>query len=421
MQALMNSGLFGGGLTPVATPELVQRYNDCLVVLGISPTSLKQFRVDGIGWSPEIALERENDYYLSAGVANPMGVIVTPEQRGKPLYHPYNSYDRDLMELYFTRFHQAIADITAIRYIGLDFDQELSSYESPSDLALVESVTLRSIAGGLFDAGREQRQLVEQFRKDDLSWMDAGLRQRIIASGQAWGDLRFIRTEIPDTKFEVRSFHTSALGGVFVFRPRKGKRALLILENPPKQPLRSPQCDFMHLNDTELLPTLIERGIAEVNVQWYERHPEVLQDKREGICVSVVTEKYPELAYTKLKTAQKRQLIAQNLADIPPVFGELERFAKSLGNGAASSPRTLSPDLQMMLLRPHHRLDASEERAVWLLLCRLQPLDVVRLYASDKNRFFAEYQRWSPAKKEWAITTICDKYTSQMQGKGGIL
>jgi len=76
-----------------------------------------------------------------------MGVIVSPSQRGKPIYSPFNSYDRRMLDAYFDRYHQTIADLTATTYLGLDIDQELTRYETPRDLLLVRYIVVRSIAG----------------------------------------------------------------------------------------------------------------------------------------------------------------------------------------------------------------------------------------------------------------------------------
>jgi hypothetical protein len=413
MQKLIDSGLFGGGLTSIATPELVSRYNECLGQLGIPKTSLDRFQIDGIGWSPEIALERSNTLYLSAGPANPMGVIVTPDQRGKPVWHPFTSYDRRMMDAYFGKHHEAIADITASRYIGLDFDAELLTYEKPNDLLLVTCVILRSVAGGLFDAGKQQRKLVKTFMEERHAWFNPALRNEIIASGRTWGDLRYRNTNIPDMKFDVGSFYTTAFGGVFVLRPVKGKRVLLILEDTETALPQVEGCDVFSVNDPKLPSVLHEEGFVEISTAWYARHQDVLADKKEGILVSVAAERNPVMDFIKLKQTQRRQLAMQCKASLPPVYLDLERFAKRIKGGERLNPETLSDDLSKILMRPHHRLETGDEEVIWLLLCRLQPLDVSRLYASDKQRFFREYETWPDAKKDWAINVVRESNLQQ--------
>jgi hypothetical protein len=231
MERLIRDGLFGAGLVPVDTPEMVGRYNACLQQLGIEPTGLERFRIDGLGWSPEIAREKGDNHYLCAGIANPMGVILSPSQRGKPIYSPFNSYDRRMLDAWFERHHQSVADITATTYLGLDIDQELTRYQTPRDLLLVRYIVVRSIAGGLFDAAAEQRLLIDRFMADDLAWFDPRLRAELVESARQWGDLRYRRLEISPLRFDLWSFYTQAFGGVFVLRCLKSGGTLLVVED----------------------------------------------------------------------------------------------------------------------------------------------------------------------------------------------
>ena len=111
-------------LFPVASTELVSRYNECLERLGISATSLTSFHIDRMGWSPEIARERADPYYLSAGIANPMAVLLSPDQQVLPVLFPYNSYDARMIDAYFERFKYEIADITRTTCVGIDIDPD---------------------------------------------------------------------------------------------------------------------------------------------------------------------------------------------------------------------------------------------------------------------------------------------------------
>ena len=118
MDQLMEAKLFGEGLLSVDAASVETNYNECLTELGIEPSTLQSFKVDGMGWSPEIAREKADVLYLSAGIPNQLGIIVSPNQRNKPIYFPFHSYDRLLMDHYFSRFKTEVADITASRGIA---------------------------------------------------------------------------------------------------------------------------------------------------------------------------------------------------------------------------------------------------------------------------------------------------------------
>ena len=417
MQSLIRAGLFGAGLTLVETTGLVERYNNALGELGIDKTSLSKFHIDGIGWSPEVAEERGNNFYLCAGEANPMGVIITPDQRSKPLYHPYSSYERDLMEAYFSRYHGAIADITSTSFIGLDIDQELTKYETPYDLVLVRNVILRSVAGGLFDAAGLQKGLISRIEADDtLDWFDVDVRKKLIESGNMWGDLRHRRTDIPSFQFNIASFYTRAFGGSFVFRSAKSETVILVLEDAGHLGAANhTSCQEYTIDDSRLAEVLLREQLAEISLVWYAKHPEVLADKKETMLACAVCQEDPDINYVGLKIAQKRQWAAKLRDKLPQAFHLIERLSRELQGKGQVKAMNLDPELRLLLMRPSRRLVESEQEVVWRLLCRLQKgFDVLRLYVSDKEIFFSEYKSWPSSKKNWAINLIRERYVPRM-------
>ena len=68
------------------TPRWSLATTDALTNLGVETTGLDRFRIDRRGWSPEIAVERGDKHYLAHGHANPLAVVVSPDQRGAALY-----------------------------------------------------------------------------------------------------------------------------------------------------------------------------------------------------------------------------------------------------------------------------------------------------------------------------------------------
>jgi hypothetical protein len=404
-ERLIRDGLFGAGLVTIDTPELVGRYNACLQQLGIVPTGLASFRIDGLGWSPEIARDKGDIRYLCAGIANPMGVIVSPSQRGKPIYSPFNSYDRRMLDAYFDRYHQTIADLTATTYLGLDIDQELTRYETPRDLLLVRYIVVRSVAGGLFDAARAQGALVERFMADDLAWFDPRLRAALVENARQWGDLRYRRVEITPLRFDVWTFHTQAFGGVFVLRCLKSGGTMLLVDDTAllgAAPRATPRA---RRRRSRLAQRLEDEEIVEIEWEWYAPI-EVLVDKKLSLLADAVCDESPDLDFASLKLAQKRQHGVRLANRLPAVYHELERVAHRIDAGQSPPASELSPALRLALLRPHPRLNDAERDVAWLLLCRLQPSDVLRLYMSDKDRFFTQYQTWSTCKREWAVDVI---------------
>ena len=419
MQRLVDAHLFGAGLINVDTPVRVGRYNNCLQELGIEPTLLKTFSIDGMGWSPEIALEKGDNFYLSNGVPDHLAIIVSPDQKNKPIHFPFNSYDRRLMEEYFRKYEQAIADITQSMCIGLDIDQEITQYSGPRDLLLVDYIIVRSYAGKLMEAAQEQRQLIAQLNTETLAWFDKNFREKIITSAKMYGELQFRRVEIPDMRFDdLRSFYTRAFGGVFIIRDVMEDASLLVIEDEKLAGM----CDSVKkdiccsLTDPTLITYLTEGKLIECNLKWYQSNRKALEDLKELMVIDAICRDDPNLDYSKLNTASKKRRLARVRNTVPAMFSELERLIVRLEHDQIPLASDLSPELQLMLLRPVEGKRMSLQRVLWQLICKLQGsiADPLVLYTHDKEYFFKQYTTWPESKKAWVVRILQQQYVPLM-------
>ena len=166
MKKLKEANLYLSELIPVSG-KLVERYNQCLEKLGIKPTKLTEFSIDGIGWSPEIAQEKKEMNYLSNGEANQHAVIITPLQSGKPVYVPFHTFDREMMKDVFRTHGRKISDITRDCAICVDFDQGIDAFIEPLDVMKYKSVDITfRLINNLDKKQKEQLQLIDKFNSD---------------------------------------------------------------------------------------------------------------------------------------------------------------------------------------------------------------------------------------------------------------
>ena len=163
MEKLKQANLYRSELIPVSG-KLVERYNQCLIKLGFTPTKLTSFFIDGIGWSPEISEEKNDSHYLNNGEANPHCILISPLQNGLPVYNPLHSYDRELMKKVFKTHQSKIKEITRDSAICIDFDQDIDVFYDPLDILKYTDVkvTFRLI-NDLEKAKEEQQELIKLF------------------------------------------------------------------------------------------------------------------------------------------------------------------------------------------------------------------------------------------------------------------
>lgn len=420
MQKLIDARLYGHELVTVDDPKIVGRYNKCLESCGIKPTNLGSFHVDGIGWSPEIAQEKGERLYLMNGTPNQVAIIVTPNQRNKPVYCPINSFDRSLMDAFFQNFADEAADITTEAGICLDLEKDFSRFESPHDLFLVDAVTARPFtANNTIAAAEEQQTLVKKFMEEDTSWRDEKLIEKLIESAKKHGDLRSRKMFIPSWQFKnLKHFHTLAFGGVFVFRPsrkRKKNSGILIFEQK-EESIKLQLDGVYHVDDRTLLEELEKARLIELNL---DANIPFLTERCEYLCAQEICMAFPDITYGELSPSKKKKLLVEIKSHLPPTLFELERIIKKIHRGASIAEIiadiAISDELRKILMRPHSSLAAEYKSVVWQVLLRMNSHDVVRLYAEDKNLFYALYETWTETRKNWAIGQILEKYIIKKQ------
>ncbi len=424
MERLERLQLFGAGLIRVDTPELVRRYNACLEQIDLEPTSLESFQIDGIGWSPEIAEEKDNPRYLAHRGGNLFAIILTPDQRDKPIYVPMASYLWRLMERYFAMNIRAITDVTTQAGLCLDIDDGISKFRSPDDLLVVRRVVVRSTAGGMLKTALEQQRLVHRFLEEPMAWMDSGLRNDIAESARKHGDLRDRQLTIPEMDFDdLESFYSTAVGGVFVLR--RGEAKVLILESevcagPPEgENVISPGATrtvCLPMAEPSTLEFLEKARFLELDFEWYRQNFWILRDWVEQLGVDALAESHPDIDFAELSYVARRRRLVELDSEMPPAIGELEMIRETLSNGQTPAVAYLTPAVRQLLLRPSQRMPKSHREALWIYLAKTRPLLLTDLYRSDKNRFFELFAEWPESKKNWAANFLRERQGT----KGGV-
>ena len=177
MEKLRAAGLIGGGLVPLAG-ALAKRYNKCLELMGISPSALGSFEVDAMGWSPQIAEEKGDQYYLNSGDANVNAIIISPDQQDKPAHMPTHSFDRDLMNAVFVAYGKEIRDITKDSGLCLNFNQKIDSFYESFDLLRYDTVTVSFKLLDALDVKKlEQLFLIKKLIQETPLWIVTCIRK----------------------------------------------------------------------------------------------------------------------------------------------------------------------------------------------------------------------------------------------------
>ncbi|WP_046758430.1 DUF6638 family protein [Kordia jejudonensis] len=408
MEKLKRSELFGAALVPV-TGALVERYNKCLSFIGTAPTKLRSFHIDALGWSPEIADEKDDFLYLNSGEANPNAIILSPKQNEKPAYTPFHSFDRGIMDLVFKEQKDAIKDITRDAAICVDLDQYIDAFYEPEDLLKYSEISIDfSIVDDLYSIQQKQLKLVEEF-KEDHNFLNESLHLKILASARKHGDLRTRTLEMKSMSFTTNSFYTKAFGGVFVFRRNGIGKNILIFESKEMADKveKTLKTEAFHIEDGRFYSALaVEKMIVldpehSVLSGYYERVQKIIfakqiKDATHSLHEILENNNVYKRYLNRLSADTRKQLM---------VLERLKTNAKKVN--ALDIEGGLTPEVLACIQIPAPELSMEAQELVWKLIVKTAPYkDPLFLYWYDKETFYSEYTNWDESYQDWVIKLI---------------
>lgn len=404
--SLIDKNLYYKDLLLIDSKALVDRYNDALIELGIAPTNLKSFYIDALGWSPEIAKEKDNLYYLGAGLPNPMAIILTPNQLSKPSFMSFNSYDKQAIDIFAQSFNQEIVDITTTHAICVDIDDSLIDYSSPLDLLLINYIVLRSELPGLTKYANEQHELVEKFLQKPFGWMNKNVRAKIIESAKKYGDMRYRRTYIQPLRLTIPNFfYTQAFDGVYVMTNQKTYEKFLVLKED-KEELKKyvNNANIFLLGDNNFLNVLKKANIADFNQRYWETNLNELNDIIEFQKMRQLSEEMPELdlesiSKPKLKSLLKKIKIDENIIILERIFKEIENKQEVEFN-------MLNQKIKWTLTLPNEKLHLYDKIIIRQALCKNSLIEPSTLYNINSALFLSEYNKWNQNLKSYVTNCI---------------
>ncbi|NND62946.1 MAG: hypothetical protein HKN48_07095 [Flavobacteriaceae bacterium] len=409
MEKLKAAGLFGGELVPV-TGSLAKRYNGCLQMLGLKPTELEKFSVDGMGWSPEISEEKGNTYYLNIGEANSNAIIISPNQKGKPVHMPFHSFDRDIMSAIFAAYEREIRDITKDSAICLHLDQNIDAYYEPFDLLRYKKLSVSfKLLNDLELKQKEQFQLVEEFESGN-NFIDRKIHSKLLDSAKVYGDLRARKLKLEPILLDIKSFYTKAFGGIFVLRDFATD--IIVFED--MEMFNKATVDTVHdvslyhISHNELTSSLVNNRITEFDIKKAAKTPRYERIKKH-LFVDVLTETEHDL-----KEILDSPFLFKKYLNTLDVETKKRLMSVELYNQRRIVERELKiedvVDLQYIkaLLQPDSNLEEEQKELIWKLLIKIVPKDPLHLYWYDKETFYATYKTWKPSYCEWVIDCILE-------------
>jgi len=410
MKKLQAANLYRSELLPISG-KLVERYNECLTLLGITPTKLKKFSIDGIGWSPEIAEKRKDPHYLNIGDANPRAIIITPQQKNKPVYVPFHSFDREIMKQVFRIHEDKINDITRDCAICVDLDQYIDAFYEPLDVLKYQSINIGfRLINDLDDIQEQQLQLIEKF-KEGNNFLEEDIHLQLLGMARKHGDLRFRDLKLHDLQFTTDSFYTRAFGGIYVLRDFISPIVVFEDQEAYKEAIKDTTYDVLiyHIKQHELIEKLKDHLIISCDLEEVVKTERYDRIKKFVFANELKNTKNPIKDILDDKMLFKSYLNKIDIEKRKKVMS-VERYLEKLEvSNEYKIGDIVDESLFIAMHEPHSSLIGKHQDLIWKLLISIAPYDPLHLYWYNKEEFYRVYESWEDSFKEWVVDYISNK------------
>jgi hypothetical protein len=411
VKRLIEKGLMFGGLYPVDSPVLVERYNRALKHLTGKTTALQDFHIDISGFAPEVGDELNDPLYLNHDGVNRQFILLSTDQKNAPLLNAHFSTSRGILRQFIAENEQQLFALTARDAVAGELANSVYAVDTPTQLLDIRKVTVEAdTTGGTVATAEKLTGLINRFKSDDGAWYDDVLIAEMIELAKVTGDLTRNPVALKDMTFTQDNFWTSHFGGLYLFRGVESP-ALIATDKTKLGELPIPMMGFADrtaiarfLQANDLVEPIVEaRGVDGAAI---------LHQKMDFIVADVAT-----TMGEKVEGATRRDLrmVARKYQRLlPEEWQGLAALARWAEEGGPWPRITSDHPSFFYTLRAKPRADAD---LVNMMLSELSPMDVRQLYICHKEAFYRAYAGWAEPKKAYVADFLHREY---MVDKAGV-
>ena len=188
---LRENELIYGRLLPVEERHLIERYNKALKAFGLKATKLKTFEIDRTGFSPQVAEELGDPFYLDPNEVNRRFISSRPTQIDLPVVHTAFSNTSQLIHEFMSKNQRAIDALTIKDVIYGEIEDSVAKVESIEDLLSINQVEFRVLsAEDVLGKASELGTLVDRLKREPGAWRDNAMLERMVELAKVTGDIR---------------------------------------------------------------------------------------------------------------------------------------------------------------------------------------------------------------------------------------
>lgn len=207
----------------IGSESLIERYNKALESLTGKRTALPCFHIDKTGYSPEIAVELNDEDYLDCKGINKKFIIIDIAQREIPIIRSHFSSTGDFIKEFIEDNHESIFTLSALDSIYGELENNIYKIENLSDVINADKVDIHiETSKNLIDIAHHLNEKIEKLKNSPAEkWLNDEHLLEIVELSKKTGNIQHNSIIPTKTKYAKSSYFTSHFGGLYIFKGLK--------------------------------------------------------------------------------------------------------------------------------------------------------------------------------------------------------
>ena len=412
MDLLLENELIYGRLLPVEERHLIERYNKALKAFGLKATKLKTFEIDRTGFSPQVAEELGDPFYLDPNEVNRRFIILTPEQIDLPVVHTAFSNTSQLIHEFMSKNQRAIDALTIKDVIYGEIEDSVAKVESIEDLLSINQVEFRVLsAEDVLGKASELGTLVDRLKREPGAWRDNAMLERMVELARVTGDIRE-NALVPDQViFRHNAYWTSHFGGLYVFVDPEMTTVISDPAAPGFRRSRPWQVSYLSIHDADrVFRFLAASGRIELpRASWIETSG-YLEHRAEMAIRGLIHRSEPKRDVARADKVWLQTWIHGH-ADIinsEGTFPFLNAAKREIAQFGQLRLEDVDPQHRFLVVRAR-----SDHPDAWLtnrLISDFVPDDFVSRYIFNKQGFYKDFEGYDAVQRSAVVDTLKTTY-----------
>lgn len=380
----------------VSSGTLKERYNRAMEQLCGCRTELGRFHIDMTGFSPEIADELQDPYYLNPHGINRRFILLIPEQQNLTLHDPMFSWTADILRSFMEVNRSQLFTLMARDSVYGEIQNSIYRLESVDELLDMRTVSISlKTPDGLLEAAGRIHETIDELTQQPEHWLNDARLNNLIQLAEKTGDIRRHPVAPIDETYQIRHYFTRHLDGLYRFD--HGRRIVILSVDPQVEPLGrgNPQIQHHRIQDSEQ----VYRYLTDRRLVQTVSNLEALQEILRGFLLDQYASDHQDGDFSALTASDQTQLIHQYWDALPDVAKTLLSAIRLLEQGSSDLDSLATGDAFFYMVEPK---GGEMAPLIHHLLANYRTEHFRYLYRWNRALFWQQFEHWPPEKQNYA-------------------